>query len=78
MRNAAAARDPVRLRVPAAEGVEISCRRKRDDVEVEFEQFRARRLSRSTLAAQPLAAGKPLVATPGPWEAVPRGTKRTK
>jgi hypothetical protein len=78
MRNAAAAGAPVRLRVPAAEGVEISCRRTRDDIEIEFERFRARRLSRSTLAAQPLAAGKPLVATPGPWEAVPRGPKRAK
>lgn len=77
MRNAAAARDPVRLRVPA-EGVEISCRRAQAGIEVEFERFRARRLSRSALAAQPLAAGKPLVATPGRWEAVPRGPKRTK
>jgi hypothetical protein len=75
--NVAGSRDPLRLHLPITEGVELSCPRACKEIDVEFERFCAQELTRSKLAPQAIVARKPLIATPGQWEAVPRGREHT-
>jgi hypothetical protein len=73
VRNARVTRGGLRVHAPAElDRVEVSSTARADDVDLEFHQYRDRKLSRRRVSGQRIPSGRPVRLAPADWDRLPR------